>query len=216
MFKDLTNKRFGKLLVTSRAENDKYGNSRWNCTCDCGNKKTIVGYCLTTGITKSCGCLAKENHRRTHNQSDTKLFRVWQYMKGRCYNTNNTAYKYYGGRGICVCDEWKNSFESFQKWSIANGYSENLTIDRIDSDGNYSPDNCRWVDRKVQMRNRRNTLMFTINGITKDLATLCEEYEVPYERTRHRVVNLGWSIEDALTTPKLNRMGKPVKASLLD
>ena len=214
MYKDLTNQRFGRLLVLSRAGSDRHGNSRWNVKCNCGKQKVVISHALLSGAIVSCGCYNREVRlakQTKHKSSKTRLFRIWQYMKGRCYNKKNTAYSYYGGRGIIVCEEWKESFETFQEWAFTNGYNETLTLDRINPDKNYSPDNCRWVDRKTQMRNRRNTLNFTINGVTKDLATWCEEYNVPYERTRHRVVNRGWDIVSALTTPKLNKMGNPVK-----
>ena len=203
-FTDLTNQRFGRLVVLERAENDKHSCTCWVCKCDCGNIKTIRGNALRRGLTVSCGCYHKEdltNRLTTHNASKTRLFREWQYMKRRCYNPNYKFYSYYGARGITMCDEWKNNFVVFQQWALSNGYTDKLTLDRIDTNGNYEPSNCRWVTRKVQQNNNRRNLNFTINGETKTLAQWCEIYDVPHERTRSRVVNRGWNILDALTTP---------------
>ncbi|MBQ2055435.1 MAG: hypothetical protein II489_03965 [Bacteroidaceae bacterium] len=130
-------------------------------------------------------------------------------MKRRCYNPNNKFYAYYGVRGISICDEWLNDFTSFRDWAVSAGYDETLTIDRIDSDGNYEPSNCRWISRKAQVNNRRSNRFYEINGERKTIAEWCEIYNVPHERTRRRVVNDGWDILDALTTPPLKRNGTP-------
>ena len=160
--KDLTNRRFERLKVIRRVENKNY-RAMWLCECDCGNKKTISTYQLLSGQTKSCGCLGKENRaksRTKHHKTNTKLYYVWKGMKQRCYNPNNKYYYNYGGRGITICDKWKNDFEEFYEWAIKNGYVENAlhkscTIDRINNTGNYEPNNCRWVDMKTQSNNRR-------------------------------------------------------------
>ena len=206
---DITGKRFGRLVVLSRAENDRHDIAQWLCRCDCGVEKVVRGASLRSGVILSCGCLCRERHRHTHDESKTRLFRILQYVKGRCYNQNNSAYQYYGGRGISVCQEWRESFVTFRDWALANGYSDDLTLDRIDADGNYEPSNCRWVDRKTQMRNQRDSLKYTIDGITRNLADWCDIYNVPYERTRHRVVNLKWDIVAALTTPPLKKNHTP-------
>ena len=202
---DMTNKKFGRLTVLQRAENDRHGNACWLCECDCGSQKVVLGSSLRKGLTVSCGCYHKDEITKrstTHNSSRTRLFREWQYMKRRCYNPNYKYYSYYGKKGITVCEEWKNDFVAFQQWSLSNGYSDNLTLDRINSDGNYEPSNCRWVTRKVQQNNRSSNIKITINGETKTLAQWCEIYNVPHERTRNRIVNKGWNAIDALTTPK--------------
>ena len=201
---DLTGKRFGRLVVIKRLENDKHYSACWLCKCDCGNIKSIKGNSLRRGLTVSCGCYHKEtvtNRQTTHNSSKTRLFRIWQHMKARCYNPNYKFYSYYGGRGITICDEWRNDFISFQQWSLSHGYTDELTLDRINTNGNYEPDNCRWVTRKIQQNNNRRNLNFTINGETKTLAQWCEIYGVPHRRTRYRAIDLGWDIVDALTIP---------------
>ena len=161
--KDLTWQRFGRLTAIARAGSDAQGKATWYCICDCGNIVVATGAQLRRYNTRSCGCLAQEVSRKLrskHGKTKTRLFPVWQSMKDRCHCPSNHAYKYYGGRGIAVCDEWRYDFQKFYEWSIANGYDENApkgqcTIDRIDNDKGYSPDNCRWVDMKVQNNNKR-------------------------------------------------------------
>ena len=157
---DLTGKKFGKLKVIEYYGNNKYGKALWLCQCDCGKTKIIVGNSLLSKLTSSCGCFNKEmarNRKIKHNLSQGKLYKVWQGMKTRCYNKNFIYFKNYGGRGINICNEWKNDFSSFYNWAINNGYKENLTIDRINNDGNYEPSNCRWITRAEQNRNQRKT-----------------------------------------------------------
>ena len=211
--KDMEGKRFGRLTVLYRMENDKHRNAVWMCRCDCGVEKPIVGNALRKGVVVSCGCYHRDRVTEmftTHGMSKTRIRNIWNHVKQRCINPNNDAYKYYGGRGICICEEWK-SFPAFLEWSMNNGYDEDLTIDRIDTNGNYEPNNCRLVSRKVQQNNTRHTRLYTINGETKSIAEWCRKYGVPHERVRVRVVDKGWDIEKALTTPKLNGHGLPVE-----
>lgn len=165
---DLVGQRFGRLTVVSQAASDRFHHIRWNCLCDCGKIKVVLSNSLRYGKTKSCGCIQREKvaqRNSTHNSSKTYLYNVWCAMKSRCYNSNDTHYKYYGARGISVCEEWKDDFVAFQKWAYENGYFEDktakgkniLTIDRIDTNGNYKPSNCRWITTAEQNRNKRNS-----------------------------------------------------------
>lgn len=156
---DLTNRRFGKLTAI-RPQRTNTGLYGWLCRCDCGKEAVVRTTALTSGHTKSCGCYAKHLRENgvphtTHGNKHSRLYRIWCGMKSRCCNPNVPFYKYYGGKGIAVCEEWQNDFQSFFGWSMTNGYSDGLTIDRINGDGDYSPENCRWVTMTVQNRNKK-------------------------------------------------------------
>ena len=167
---DLFGKRFGRLTVQNeyKVENGKV--YFW-CKCDCGNSLYVLGTYLRNGNTKSCGCLEKEKFHKLitkHNKCYTRIYRIYHGMITRCFNKNAPQYKGYGMQGITVCDKWKNSFEEFYKWSMENGYSDSLTIDRINVFGNYEPSNCRWISKREQQFNKKNTKYITVNGSTKN------------------------------------------------
>lgn len=170
---DLTGKKFGRLTVIEYAESKRNG-AQWLCVCECGNKKVYNGQSLRTGHTRSCGCYAREFikiNNSTHGQAKTRLYIIWGHMNARCNNKNT---QYYGERGITVYEEWKQDFTSFYNWSMENGYNDTLSIDRIDVNGNYDPDNCRWVTMKVQQRNRSNNIKVMYKGEQTNLFELSE------------------------------------------
>lgn len=212
---DLTSKKFGRLLVIKRAGvvNRK---TMWECRCDCGNIKVIDGYNLRNGITQSCGCFAndmKALRATMHGLSNTRLHGVWTNIINRCTNPKSNEYRYYGGRGITVCDEWRNSFQAFYDWAYANGYDENAphgkcTIDRIDNDKGYSPDNCRWVTIKQNSRNTRKNRILEFNGEKHTLSEWTEIIHIPSNTLTERLKR-GWSIEKTLTTPA-KKCGKAI------
>lgn len=204
MIQDLTGQKFGRLTVVCRAE-DGNGKSpstkvRWLCRCECGNEIAVRHYALLRGNTKSCGCLSKEIHSKQNGLSSTRLYNVWRGIKKRCYNKNNHAYENYGGRGIYMCDEWRNNFLSFYNWSIQNGYKEGLTIDRIDNNLGYSPENCRWVTSKAQANNTRSNHIVEYDGKRLTLTQWSEKTGISRDVIKRRLL-IGWSAEEALTTP---------------
>lgn len=210
---DITGQKFGRLLVLEYAGKANDGHSKWLCRCDCGTEKIIAIGSLMDGGTVSCGCYAREavgNRNRTHGKSRIPLYSVWNDMKYRCENPHAYNYNNYGGRGIKLCDEW-HEFEPFYEWSMNNGYEKGLSIDRIDNSGDYEPDNCRWVDMKIQGRNRRTNVYLTYNGETKSVPEWAEIVGISRRVIAERV-RKGWSVEKALTTPlqlsKSHRKGK--------
>lgn len=200
---DLTGQRFGRLTVIGI---DERGTRKtyYNCQCDCGLVKSVRADSLTAGTIRSCGCLKKEqdaenliaNH--SHRMSGTRMYEIWQGIKGRCYNPHDTRYERYGGRGIKVCDEWRNSFQAFYDWAMANGYDESLSIDRIDNDGNYEPGNCRWANLKEQARNRTSNVKIRIGNSTRTLTEWCEIFDVDVKMVNARYQRNGFISIDKL------------------
>ncbi len=206
---DLTGRKFGRLTVLREHEvRSKNGRIRWLCLCECGKTTIVIGYSLCSGDTNSCGCLRSEIVTRLnviHGDSVSldfaSLYSVWANMKYRCSNIKSTVYKNYGERGIKVCDEWVKSYTSFKCWALENGYMKNLTIDRIDNNGNYEPCNCRWATNKEQARNKRNTLIFELHGESKTLAEWCDIYGIGYDCVYGRINKSGYGLKRALTEP---------------
>lgn len=199
---DLTGKKFGRLTVIGL--DDKPGHKTyWICQCECGNMKSVRSDSLKQGAIKSCGCLKKEQDRtnltanHSHKMSGTRIYEIWQGIKGRCYNKHDARYDRYGGRGITVCDEWRDDFEAFYNWSLDNGYSEDLTIDRIDNDKNYCPQNCKWASAKEQSNNRSTNINITIGNSTRTLTQWCEIFELDPKTIFARYSRNGYiSIDD--------------------
>lgn len=165
-------------------------NGKVKAQCSCGKRKEVLTTCIVNGVSKSCGCFKSEymkNKMTRHGESKTKLHSVWISMNSRCTLNTTTYYKNYGGRGISVCEEWRNSFETFRDWSNKNGYGEHLSIDRINNDGNYEPTNCRWTDRTTQQNNNRYNRLVTINGKTHTMAQWARLYKLNYGTFKYRV-----------------------------
>lgn len=211
-FTDLTGRKFGSLTVLGMAEDACSPNGRvrrrWNCVCDCGTEKTVYGENLTGGKTLSCGCLQRKRAsqvRTKHGGTDSRLYGVWCAMKRRCYSLDVPEYHRYGGRGIVVCDEWKNDYSSFAEWAIQNGYDDSAkrgecTLDRINNDGPYSPDNCRWITQQEQMNNVSYNHICEYNGESHTVAEWARLYNMPYNKLLQRLLRYGYDIEKALKT----------------
>ena len=199
---DLTGKKFGKLTVLKFAYKRGY-HEFYTCECECGKIKDVRKDHLKSGQVVSCGCFRKTNLgnlNRTHGKTETTLYSKYEGMKRRCYNPKDERFKHYGERGITVCQEWLDNFMNFYNWAIQNGYKKNLSIDRIDVNGNYCPDNCRWVNHKTQACNRRTNLKLTYNNQTLCIKEWAEKYNIKYTTLLHRIKR-NWSIERALNTP---------------
>lgn len=203
---DLTGQRFGRLVVKNRGKTIKRASGGtilyWLCECDCGNKVEAVGGDLKSNKTLSCGCYqrkrSKEYHT-THGMCHTRIHDIWLGMKKRCDNSNFSAYHRYGGRGIKVCDEWQ-AFEPFYEWAMGNGYSNELTIDRIDVNGNYEPSNCRWATIEEQANNTSRNRYLTFNGETHTIAEWAKILGISYGTLSSRIKR-GWTITDAVERP---------------
>lgn len=210
---DLVGQRYGRLTVIAKSgkETGKHRSSRWLCQCDCGEQKTVTTDNLKNGSTNSCGCLKREvdtkrileygannpGSRRTHGASKTKVYWAYQHMIERCYKPKYPQYKNYGARGIRVCKEWKEDPKAFIEWSMKNGFREDLTLDRIDVNGNYCPENCRWVSWDVQANNKRASVYANIMGEKLTLAQVSRKYGISVGTIswRHRH---GWNDDDLI------------------
>lgn len=208
---DLTGQRFGRLVVIDRAW-DKPG-VWWNCTCDCGKTKPIRSSQLRYGHTQSCGCLRdemrEEHNKPTHGETNTRLYSIWRGMKKRCYQPTSAGYKNYGGRGITVCDEWIASYESFRDWSLANGYADGLTLDRIDLNGNYEPSNCRYASYLEQENNKRNSHFIEVNGVKLTVTQWARITNTPPSTLKNRIASKGEreAVRISLTKCKYEEIG---------
>lgn len=215
--KDIVGNRYDRLLVEYEVPSIHEGVPRYMCLCDCGNKKEVDKYQLTRGAVRSCGCLAKEiwaelmksgavgGFNKKHGMRGTRLYSIINGIKERCYNPNRKVYKDYGGRGIIVCDEWLNDYGAFCDWAIQNGYNDTLTIDRIDNNGNYCPENCRWVTMKKQSNNRRNNKLIEYKGETKTISEWCDIFGIDKKLFYHRYNESHWPLDKVFNTPVRGR-----------
>lgn len=204
--KDITGQRFGNLTVLKPDFKDRRGEWHWLCLCDCGSTKSVSGNKLRSGNTKSCGCLQREhrasgNINRTHGMTKSRLYYEWTNMKSRCYYAKNVMFHSYGGRGIQVCEEWKDSFECFMKWALLNGYEDNLTLERINVDANYCPENCKWIPRYEQCLNTRRNHFVTAFGRTQTIKEWSVESGIKYDTIERRLNSYGWDPEKAVSVP---------------
>lgn len=214
---DITGQRFGRLTVVAR-NGTLGGHSAWLCRCDCGNEKTVALHNLRNGGVRSCGCLnremAQERGRRSkigerskvHGDSGSKLYGVWAAMKRRCFNPNATCYADYGGRSITVCNAWLE-YAPFKEWAMSSGYIEGMSIERVDVDSSYSPDNCIWIPLSEQNRNKRLTIRLYYQGRLYTLKELADITGLS-ERTIAGRHERGWNVEKILTTPKRKNQHK--------
>lgn len=201
-FLDLTGQRFGRLTVRSRGEKDRHGNYRWVCDCDCGGTKEALSNNLRREMTTSCGCYQADRVREvcgTHGLQDTPEYASWNGMKQRCSNPATPCYHRYGRRGITVCDRWRHSFEAFLT-DMGKRPTPEHTIDRVDNNSGYSPDNCRWATKSEQARNTRRNLLLTHDGETKTLAEWSLEKGLRRTTISERLKR-GVPVAEALETP---------------
>lgn len=187
---DMVGLKFGRLKVIAFSHTNKWREKVWKCKCDCGSYTEVSTAKLKSGNTTSCGCYRKECVERGltrkydisayNKKKATRLYKCWQDMKARCSNPKNKRYKNYGGKGVVVCNEWANSYETFQKWALNNDYSDELTLDRINVNGNYEPSNCRWATTEIQANNKTNCRYIEFQGKKQSLAQWCRELNLNY------------------------------------
>lgn len=198
--KDLTGQKFGKWTVIKRVDLDSK-RVKFLCRCECGNESVVIGTTLSSGQSTKCRkCGYATSKHGTHKKSNTRLYCIWGNMNRRCTRRTAAGYEYYGERGIKVCSEWKTNFLNFYNWAMNNGYQDNLTIDRIDVNGNYEPLNCRWITKAEQNINKRNNHKITFNGETKTIKEWSNKTGISANNILCRIRS-GWSLERALTEP---------------
>lgn len=193
---DLRGQRFGRWFVLEETNERKCGSVMWLCKCDCGTVRTVSSNSLRMGKSLSCGCYNRDVTTK-HGMGRTRLHGIWGNMRYRCQNPHAINAERYVDRGIKVCDEWANNFEAFAKWALANGYSDELSLDRIDNNGNYESSNCRWATLKEQGRNKRNNVMITYKGESHCLSEWAEITNQPRARLQMRH-HRGWSDKEIL------------------
>lgn len=209
---EMIGKRFGRLLVLAEDKRGNGGVIYYKCLCDCGKEKVVNGVSMRRGLIKSCGCYHLERVSKDNPIYKRRLYRKYWSMRNRCEYPGSRYYYCYGGRGIKVCDEWKE-FEVFEKWAYENGFKEGLTLDRIDVNGNYEPNNCRWITQKEQCYNTRRNVYITRNGKRKTVTEWSEITGIG-KATIQRRMELGWDEKDLLKpVDKFYSHGKEIKKS---
>ena len=209
----MTTMKFGKLTPV-KCIGIVNGRTTWECLCDCGNTVNVIQKHLSSGNTKSCGCIQRDSvsvARRTHGKSKSRLYILYRGIKERCKNPKSKIYKWYGAKGIGICKEWDEDFLKFEKWMLDNGYDESLprgeqTIDRIDTNGDYCPDNCRLITISKQQRNKENNVFYEFNGEKHLLSEWSEILGIDYLILKSRVGDYGWTIKEALENPKFSKV----------
>lgn len=199
--KDLAGQKFERLTAIQPIGKNKSGNTIWECQCDCGNFVRVINSNLSRGNSKSCGCIGSEKtiaRNTKYPNKNNQIYSAWKGMKNRCLTKSSTMYRYYGGRGIVICDEWFD-FNNFQNWAANSGFFSGATLDRIDFNGHYEPANCRWVTQLEQANNKSNNRYLTYQGTTASLASICRHYNANYKRVWKRLKR-GWELERALLT----------------
>lgn len=202
-FIDITGQKFGRLTAINRAPNSG-DRVKWLFKCDCGNQIITDGASAKTGKTRSCGCLNNEMRIKTntkHGLSSKRIYGIYKSMIQRCHNSSNKKFKIYGGRGIKVCDEWLNDRMTFFEWAFKNGYNDDLTIDRVNGDKGYAPDNCKWATYAEQNRNTTQNFHVMIDGKDKILTDLAKEVGVDRGTLFYRIKKAGMTPEEAISVP---------------
>lgn len=206
-YKDIKGQKFHRLTAKKYVGNNCNGRAVWLCKCDCGKEVIVLGSSLRDGTTKSCGCLNDEVRHKQKVQNPRKkerLYTIWKNMRQRCNNPRSASYVNYGARGISICEEW-NNYENFRKWALENGYSDKLSIERKDFNGNYCPENCCWADNYIQSNNRRINVKYYVDGELLTVPQISRKYNISKSVVRSRLENK-WSMKDTLEIP-IN--GKP-------
>lgn len=193
-YENLTGCKYGKLTVMGLDHIGKNGHAYWLCQCECGNRKIVRASHLKDGHVKTCGCIPP---KKTHGDANQRLYHIWCNMRMRCTNEKDPGFHLYGGRGITVCDEWK-TYLSFKNWALANGYSDDLSIDRIDVNGNYEPSNCRWATAREQANNTRKTRFLTYNGETHSVSEWARRLGMNQSTLNMRLNKYMWRVDEAL------------------
>lgn len=203
--KDYRGQRFNRLTVIAFERVRPRGGAVWRCRCDCGNETTTTAHDMRVGHTQSCGCQGRERSaaaRRTHGMTGTPVYKIWKGIRVRCYNPNSAIYPHYGGRGIVMCDRWRESFEAF--FADMGERPPGHSVERIDNDGPYSPENCEWAAKVTQMNNMRSNHCITYQGKTQSLADWARELGIDYHRLRARIER-GVPVERAFSAERLQR-----------